>query len=157
MPVVGGVELREVTEEDLPIFFEHQIDPEALRMAAFTPRNRKEFMAHWAGIVGDDAVDKKTILFDGDVVGSIVSFEKAGKREVGYWIDRRFWGKGIATTALSAFLNHVKVRPLYARVAKHNVASIRVLEKCGFTIAGHDRTPPGERGVSVDEVVLRLD
>jgi RimJ/RimL family protein N-acetyltransferase len=57
------------------------------------------------------------------------------KREVGYWIDRAFWGRGVATEALSAFLCLEHIRPLYAGVAKHNVASIRVLQKCGFTLS----------------------
>jgi RimJ/RimL family protein N-acetyltransferase len=73
------------------------------------------------------------------VAGNVVSFEQDGEREVGYWIGREYWGKGVATEALSQFLDHVEVRrPLYAGVAKHNVASIRVLEKCGFTIVGKE-------------------
>jgi RimJ/RimL family protein N-acetyltransferase len=155
--MTSSVLLRDVIDDDLPILFEHQMDSEANQMAAFTPRERDEFMAHWAKILGDETVDKKTIAYDGQVAGSIVSFVKDGKREVGYWIGREFWGKGIATSALSEFLRHVMVRPLYAHVAEHNVASVRVLEKCGFTISGHARTPAGERGEEVDEVVLRLD
>ena len=77
-----------------------------------------------------------TILLEGQVAGSIVSFAQSGKLQVGYWIGRSYWGQGIATKALSAFLGHVKARPLYAHVAKHNIASLRVLEKCGFTICG---------------------
>jgi RimJ/RimL family protein N-acetyltransferase len=46
-----------------------------------------------------------------------------------------FWGRGVATEALSAFLGLEPVRPLYAGVAKHNVASIRVLQKCGFKLS----------------------
>jgi RimJ/RimL family protein N-acetyltransferase len=151
-----GVRLRDVTEDDLPIFFEHQLDPEANEMAAFTPRDEEEFIVHWAKILRDDAVVKRTILFDGSVAGSVVSFEKDGKREVGYWIGREFWGKGIATAALSEFLGHVDARPLFAHVAKHNVASIRVLEKCGFTVSGQATAPPSERGEEVEELILKL-
>ena len=104
-------------------------------------------MAHWAKILGDEAIIKRTILFDGHVAGNIVSFEQSGEREVGYWIGKRFWGKGVATEALSEFLGYMKVRPLYARVAKHNIASIRVLEKCGFMVSGEE----------VEELVLRLE
>ena len=67
-----------------------------------------------------------------------MSFEKSGEREVGYWIGREYWGKGVATRAVSTFLGHVKTRPLYAHVAKDNIASIRVLEKCGFKISGEE-------------------
>ena len=52
--------------------------------------------------------------------------------------------------ALSQFLKIVTTRPLYAYVAKHNVGSIRVLERCCFTV---DREYPG---ADVDEVVLIL-
>jgi RimJ/RimL family protein N-acetyltransferase len=131
----ADVVLRDVTEDDLAVFFEHQRDPVANRMAAFPPRDREAFMAHWTKILGDKSIIKKAILFDGHVAGNVVSFEYSGRREIGYWIGREYWGKGVATEALSGFLNHAEVRrPLHAGVAKHNAGSIRVLEKCGFTI-----------------------
>ena len=131
------VELRDVAESDLPIFFEHQIDPVAYRMAAFAPRDRDAFMIHWKeNVLGDQAATKKTILFRGEVAGHVASFDRAGKREVGYWIGREYWGKGIATEGLARFLEIATERPLYAFVAKHNAASIRVLEKCGFAVVG---------------------
>jgi RimJ/RimL family protein N-acetyltransferase len=130
------VELREVVETDLPVFFQHQLDPEANRMAGFSPRARDAFMAHWAGILRDDSGMAKTVLVDGEVAGNVVSFEMEGQRLVGYWIGKRYWGKGVATRALSTFLELETARPLHARVAASNVASIRVLEKCGFAVAG---------------------
>jgi len=151
-----GVRLRDVTEADLSVLFEHQMDPEANRMAAFPARNREAFAAHWRQVLDDGAVLKKTILFDGRVAGNIVSFEQLGRTLVGYWIGKEYWGKGIATRALSEFLNHVTARPLYARVAKHNRASIRVLEKCGFRICGEDRGPFGPDGEEVEEFILEL-
>jgi RimJ/RimL family protein N-acetyltransferase len=144
------------SKEDLPISFAHQMDPEANRLAAFTPRSREEFMAHWAKIVADESVVKKTILFGGEVAVSIVSFDRDGQREVGYWIDRRYWGKGIATDALAQFLDLVEDRPLYAHVAVHNAASIRVLEKCGFTPLRRAKAIATDRGEEVEEVILRL-
>jgi RimJ/RimL family protein N-acetyltransferase len=122
-----------VTEDDLPIFFEDQADPEASRMAAFPSRDRQAFMEHWARILRDEGVLARTVVFDGRVAGNVVSFVHEGRREVGYWIGKAFWGKGIATGALASFLREEPERPLYAGVAKRNAASIRVLEKCGFT------------------------
>jgi RimJ/RimL family protein N-acetyltransferase len=87
----------------------------------------------------DETVILKTILFEGQVAGNLVSFVLSGEREVGYWLGREFWGKGIATRALSEFLKQVKERPLYAHVARHNIASLRVLEKCGFRLQGRTR------------------
>jgi RimJ/RimL family protein N-acetyltransferase len=91
------------------------------------------------------------------VAGNVVSFEQSGEREVGYWIGKRYWSRGIVTRALSTFLYHVDARPLYARVAKHNIASNRVLEKCEFTISGEDRVPSDERGDEVEEFSLKLE
>ena len=147
--------LRDGVEEDLPIFFEHQRDPDATRMAAFPPRDWEAFRAHWTTkILGDPAVAKKTILFGGQVAGNIVSFEKAGTPLVGYWIGKEFWGKGIATRALSRFLETVRTRPLFAHVAKQNVGSIRVLEKCGFRISAEQ--PPGPADDGVEEIVMAI-
>jgi RimJ/RimL family protein N-acetyltransferase len=95
-------------------------------------------MAHWAKILADATVITQTILLDGQVAGNIVSWEQFGERDVGYWIGKQHWGKGIATRALAAFLGQVKARPLYAHVAKHNRASIRVLENCGFALCGEE-------------------
>ena len=135
---VGDVRLRDVTADDIPIFFEHQLDPDATQMTAFPARDRQAFTAHWSRILDDETLAKKTILVDGQVAGNVVSWEQIGERLVGYWLGQSYWGKGVATRALAAFLEHVTVRPLYARVIRHNLASRRVLEKCGFTIAGEE-------------------
>ena len=156
-PPTPAIHLRDVTDADLPIFFEHQLDPDATRMAAFPSREREAFMAHWAKILRDETLIKKTILYDGQVAGNIGCWEQDGKWLVGYWIGKPYWGKGIATRALAAFLAHVQARPLYAYVAKHNVASIRVLEKCGFTRVGEEKGLPDASGEGVEEVILKLD
>jgi RimJ/RimL family protein N-acetyltransferase len=132
------VRLRDVEPSDLPLFFEHQRDPVAVAMVAFRSRDADEFAQHWANLLADSSKLKKTILVDGQVVGNIGSWLADGKREIGYWIDRAFWGRGIATEALAAFLRLEQTRPLYAGVAKHNAASIRVLQKCGFTLLGFE-------------------
>lgn len=108
-------------------------------MAAFPARDRETFMAHWTRILADKTVITKTILFEGNVAGNIASFIQSGEREVGYWVGKEYWGKGVATQALSAFLRHVQTRrPLYAHVARHNIASVRVLQKCGFELSDQD-------------------
>ena len=158
--MTSDVLLRDVTEADLPIFFEQQRDPAANQMAAFTakdPADREAFMAKWARILGDDTV-KKAVLVNGQVAGSVSAFVApwSGQLEVTYWLGREYWGRGIATKALTEFLGHLKTRPVYARAAKDNLASIRVLAKCGFTISGHDKGFANARGEELEEVVLRL-
>ena len=155
----NGVLLRDTTEDDLPIFFEQQLDSEANYMAAFTakdPTDKDAFTAHWAKILSDDTKINKTILLNEQVAGYVACFEQFGEPEVSYWIGKEYWGRGLATKALSDFLGYVKVRPLYARVAKDNIASIRVLEKCGFTISGEDKGFSNARGEEVEEFILKL-
>lgn len=136
--MTNEIKLRDVIDSDLPIFFEQQNDPEANEMAAFPARDRDAFMAHWAKIRMNGNVLLKTILYKEEVAGNVVSFDMEGKREVGYWLGREYWGKGIATRALASFLSYEKTRPIYGIVAKHNIGSQKVLEKCGFTMAGEE-------------------
>ena len=97
----GKVVLRDVTESDVPIFFEQQRDSAANYMAGFTardPSDRDSFMKHWASILADNTVIAKTVLLDGDVAGSVASWVDVtwlGKPEVTYWIGREYWGKGV--------------------------------------------------------------
>ncbi|WNG24747.1 GNAT family N-acetyltransferase [Cystobacter fuscus] len=145
--------LRNVTDEDLPIFFEHQRDPEALRMAAFPSLEREAFMTRWRTKVLRPENVTRTIAMGRVVVGNIGSWEEDARRLVGYWMGREHWGKGIATRALSEFLVLEPARPLHAWVALHNLASIRVLEKCGFhTMSNENQQHPG----GVAEVLMRL-
>ena len=147
--------LRNVTESDLPILFEQQLDPEATAMAAFPSRDHDAFMAHWAKIMAYENNLIKTILYVGQVAGYILSWEMEGEREVGYWLGKEYWGKGIATQAVAEYVSLVKTRPLMAHVARHNIGSRRVLEKCGFKVIGEDKyTNPA--GVEVEEFVLKL-
>lgn len=155
--MANSVQLRDVLETDLPIFYEQQLDPGAIQMAAFPSRDRDAFMAHWSQIMADDSVLIKTILFDENIAGNIVCFEQLGEREVGYWLGKEYWGKGIASLALSQFLDLIKTRPLYAHVAKHNIASRRVLEKSGFKIAEEDKFFSKIFGEDIEEYILILD
>lgn len=147
------VALREVEDADLPLFFEWQRDPASTDMAGLPARDREAFDAHWAKIRRDQGVTLRTVVADGAVAGNVLAFVQSGKPVVGYWIGRDHWGRGIATRALAAFLREVTARPLYATVALGNTASVRVLEKCGFTLAGEVE----ESGERVLELVLEAE
>ncbi len=152
--------LRDVTDADLLSFFEFQLDPIANRMAAFThkdPTDRAAFDAHWSRVRSDDRVIIKSIVFEAHVVGHVAKYERCGQPEVTYWIAKEHWGKGIATAALSEFLRLVTVRPIYGGAAKDNVASLRVLEKCGFTVVGSDSGFANARGEEIEELFLKLE
>jgi RimJ/RimL family protein N-acetyltransferase len=124
--------LREVVEADLPVFYAYEHDPGASAMAAFPARDRDAFMAHWARTLANESALTRTVVSRGEVAGNIGCWEDDGRRFVGYWIGRKFWGRGLATQALAELAGMLETRPLHAYVAEGNVASIRVLEKCGF-------------------------
>jgi RimJ/RimL family protein N-acetyltransferase len=124
-------------------------------LAAFAAREYDAFMAHWAKCMAEKTNILKTIVFGGKVAGNIVFWRAAGDGHVGYWLGKEYWGKGIATLALAMFLEQVKLRPLYAHVAKTNGASIRVLQKCGFLVSGEDTF--GIDGEVQSEFVMKVE
>ncbi|MDQ3549412.1 MAG: GNAT family N-acetyltransferase [Chloroflexota bacterium] len=138
MTDANGVTLRDVVADDIPVFFEHQLDVEACEMAGFPARSWDAFTSHWARILDDREIVARAVIADGRVAGNVVSFVQDGEREVGYWLGRDDWGRGVATLALSMFLTDEQRRPLYAHVAVQNLASRRVLQKCGFVLTAED-------------------
>jgi RimJ/RimL family protein N-acetyltransferase len=121
-----GLTLREVRDEDLPLLFEQWADPVAVQMAAFTGPDHMERDAverRWSRLRADETVLTRVIVVDDEVAGTIGSWGDPGEREVTYWIGRSYWGKGIATDVLTAFLAVERSRALHARVASDNVAS----------------------------------
>ena len=152
------ITLRDVIDSDLPIFFDQQRDPVAVHMAAFTsrdPNDRDAFDAHWKNIRADLGIVIRTIVFEGSVAGSVAKYMLFGKPEITYGLGREYWRKGIATAALKEFLRQLP-RPIYAHAAKDNVASLRVLEKCGFTITGYEKGFAMARAQEIEEVSLEL-
>ena len=113
---------------------------------------------------GIQSIPNVKLFVDGQVVAEpeetkvegVAPSTRPEGREVGYWIGQEFWGKGIATQALRLFLEKVALRPMYARAAKDNLASIRVLQKCGFTICGESKGYANARGCEIEEVLFIL-
>ncbi len=152
--------LREVRDDDLEILFEQWADPVAAQMAAFTApdhMDRDAFERRWSRLRADESNISRAIVVDGQVAGTIGSWGDPSEREVTYWIGRSHWGKGIATAALDAFLTVDQSRPMYARVSRENVASHRVLEKCGFRVVATERSFAQARSAEIEELVLRLE
>ena len=129
------ITIREVESSDLETFYEHQLDPEAIRMAAFVckdPKDKVAFDAHWDKILNSSQNTNRTIVAEGQVAGYISCYPHGENMEVTYWLGREFWGRGLATQALNRMLHLVVDRPILARAATDNIGSIRVLQKCGL-------------------------
>jgi len=159
-PPSESVTLGETEPSDLEIFYQQQLDPEAIRMAAFVsedPKNRVAFDAHWDRILKSSQITMRTVVVGGLVAGHISCYPDGEKLEVTYWLGREFWGRGLATQALHAMLHIVVARPIFARAASDNIGSIRVLQKCGFMIIGKNKDFANGRGEETEECILRLD
>jgi RimJ/RimL family protein N-acetyltransferase len=132
--VSAEVNLRDVEEADLEVFLAQEQDPEAARRANFAPRDREAFVDHWTHkILGDPDVRAQTVTRNGATAGNLVAWWQADRRYIGYWLGREYWGRGVATQALSLFLRRESTRPLWADTDIGNAASIRLLRRCGFS------------------------
>ena len=153
------LELREITDADLRAIVAYEREPSARYMAAFIrpEATEEECLQRWSRILQDPTTTNKVIVWDGQVVGHIASFTRDGKREVTYWIATRHWGRGIASRALTEFLRVVTDRPLHARVAADNIASLRVLEKCGFQKYATERGFAQARDAEIEEILLKIE
>jgi len=155
-----AVTLRTFADSDLDALFAWESEPRAVEMAAFTradPSDRSAFDAHYERVRSNSSNTLLAIDDDEEFVGTIGSFTRDGQREVTYWIAPARWGQGLASQALRAFLAIESTRPLYGRVASHNVASAKVLARAGFVEVGSDTGFAAGVGAEVVERIYRLD
>ncbi len=156
---VGHIELRDLDDDDLDAIFEMMRDPAAVEMAAFTaadPDDRVAFDAWMARERTASEVATYVVTENGGFAGTAALFSVEGDREVTYWIARHAWGRGVATEALRILVSREAERPLFARVAAHNAASLAVLTKVGFTELSRDIDFAPGVGRAVEEIVLVL-
>jgi len=153
------LKLNRTKRSDLEFFFQFQLDQEAIYLAAFTskdPSDKDAYLDKYTKLLDNPTINMQTIFVDETIVGSVSKFEIEGDAEITYWIDRNFWGKGIATTALRIFLALENARPVFGRVAFDNIGSQKVLEKCGFVKIGNDRGFANARGEEIEEFIYKL-
>jgi len=153
------IALRQTEIPDLELFFQFQLDKEAIYLAAFTPKdpnNKEAYLEKYTRHLCDPTINMQTILLGETIVGSIAKFVMEGDTEITYWIDKNFWGKGIATEALRSFLEIENSRPIFGRVAFDNIGSQRVLEKCGFIRIGKDKGFANARQAEIEEYIYKL-
>ena len=102
MSRLESIMIREVESSDLETSNEHQLDPEAIRMAAFVskdPKDKVAFDAHWDKILNSSQNTTRTIVAEGQVAGHIACYPHGENIEVTYWLGREFWGKGLADSS----------------------------------------------------------
>lgn len=149
-----------VTEKaDLHAFFQFQLDQEANYLAAFTqkdPTDKAAYIEKYSKFLSDPTINMRTIKVNDEIVGSIAKFIMENEVGITYWIDRKFWGQGIATTALKGLLSIEQSRPIFGRVAFDNYGSQKVLEKCGFVKIGTDKGFANARQEEVEEFIYKL-
>jgi len=89
--------------------------------------------------LADPTIKMRTIKVNDVIAGSIAKFVMENESEITYWIDRKFWSRGIAKSALNEFFKIEQIRPIYGRVAFDNFGSQKVLEKCDFVKIGKEK------------------
>jgi ribosomal-protein-alanine N-acetyltransferase len=155
----SNIILAKTTKDDLNTFFQFQLDKEASYLAAFTSKDSNDKTAYiekYSKHLDDPTINMRTIKINNVVVGSIAKFIIENEVEITYWIDKQFWGQGIATTALNDFLKIEQLRPIYGRVAFDNYGSAKVLEKCGFAKIGSDKGFANARQAVIEEYIYKL-
>ncbi|MBB6501434.1 GNAT family N-acetyltransferase [Pedobacter cryoconitis] len=151
--------LRKTEISDLNTFFIFQLDSEANYLAAFTPKNHTDKIAYlqkYTKFLTDPTINMRTIMMNNIIVGSVAKFEIEGEAEITYWIDKKEWGKGIATKALKNLMAIENTRPVFGRVAFDNLGSQRVLENCGFVKIGTDKGFANARQAEIEEFIYKL-
>ena len=153
------ITLTKTEKDDLNSFFQFQLDKEASYLAAFTPKDSNDKTAYiekYSKFLTEPTINFRTIKVDDEIAGSVSKFVMEGDNEITYWIDKKFWGQGIATTALKQLLEMEPGRPIYGRVAFDNYGSQKVLEKCGFVKVGKDKGFANARQTEIEEFIYKL-
>jgi len=141
------IKLRDYAIADTERFAELANNENVSRYLIYTfpyPYTRQD-AAQWiaTGARANNAVTQ-AIEYRGEFVGTIgitpQTGWKAHSAEIGYWIGEEYWGRGIATAALRAMsetaFSTLGYKRLFAPVLGPNKASMRVLEKCGYSLEG---------------------
>lgn len=157
--IINNIQLSKTIEADLYTLFEFQLDKEAIHWAAFTPSNPNDqtaYLEKYKKHIADPSINMQTIKINDEIVGSLAKYVMENEAEITYWVDRKYWGQGIATNALTEFLKTELIRPIYGRVAFDNLGSQKVLEKCGFLKIGNDFGYANARQKEIEEFIYKL-
>lgn len=157
--IIDKITLAKTEKDDLDVLFQFQVDKEGIYLAAFTPidpNDKNAYIEKYLKFLNDPTINMRTIKRENEIVGSVSKFVMDNKAEITYWIHKKFWGQGIATTALKDFLTLEQTRPIFGRVAFDNFRSQKVLEKCGFLKMGTDKGFANARQTEIEEYIYKL-
>lgn len=156
---MNKLSLTQTIEGHLPIFFQNQTDPEANLMAAFTakdPNDKEAYITKWTKHLNNDAITMRSIQLDQAIIGTVCTYPMNDELHITYWINKTYWGKGIATKALQLFLKECTIRPIHASTAFDNHRSMQVLLKNGFQRTGSGQYFANARNKEIEEIFFRL-
>jgi RimJ/RimL family protein N-acetyltransferase len=154
--------LRPLVPGDAPALAEHANDREVwmnLRDAFPHPYALSDAEAYIALVMARSVQTSFAIVVDG-VVGGNISLRPGTdidriSAELGYWLGRPFWGRGVITDAVQATTSYgfevLKLHRVFAVPFARNLASKRVLEKCGFAQEGLMRRSAIKDGRILDQ------
>lgn len=160
----GPCRLRPWRPDDLDALVRHANDPDVarnLRDRFPHPYTRAHGVAFLAAVVEPHRDWRYAIEVDGEACGGLgIHPGEADERiraEVGYWLGKAHWGRGIVTAALRAVVPRAMqafaLERVFAGVFSANPASMRTLERAGFQREGVQRRSVIKHGVVLDTVV----
>lgn len=132
----GVMRIRDLEAGDLDAIFHMQGDGDSRWMAAFGTKDfddKEAFLVRMSKIAADSDSIYRVLEHADQVVGSIGKWVDGDRPELMYWVDRKFWSQGLASSAVETFLLEYTQRPLYAHIVSDNFASQAILIKNGFT------------------------
>lgn len=135
--------LRELTVNDANSFYQLNLNPEVIKYTGDPPftsvEESKEFLLDYKeyqnhGFGRWAVITKENNQFIG---WCGLKYHKEGYVDLGFRFFQDKWGKGYATESAKACINYAQsslnLPELIGRVMPSNIASVRVLEKLGFT------------------------
>jgi len=150
LSLAGNINDKTISQNTLGVPFPYTLRDARQWIAKCMKENRKKTPETMSFVVD----------INGEVAGAIGFHHlvKGHKAEVGYWLARKYWNKGIMTDALKLLTDFgfrkLGLRRIYAHVFIHNRGSMRVLEKCGYKREGIRKNVVKKGNKLIDDVIF---
>lgn len=156
------ITLRKFRQDDIPLLVEYLNNDEVTRYitAAINQPYTQEDARQWLAFCADNSLIN-AIEYDGQLVGCISAtvgnFEYSHSAELGYWLGRQHWQKGIARQAVQMFIQQLQqttsLSRVFVSVVAENYRSINVLTSNGFELEGRLKHASCKNGEFFDECI----